>query len=164
MAGGPGNDVIDARDGVRDEISCGPGRDVVIKDREDRLPADCEVAPRLRLSGFHVDGLTVGLTLRRFSEPVTGRVTAHRCLVKLGAQLSCRKGEEPGKFGSKRFSGKPGQRVRIRITLDRSDARNKLRQPRRNPAERDVYLLIRFRDRDGLVGERGTRLLLKLNR
>ncbi len=164
VAGGLGNDLIDVRDGVRDEISCGPGRDVVIKDREDRLPADCEVAPRLRLTGFHVNGLTVGVTLHRISEPLTGRVIAHRCLEKLGFQLSCRKGERPGSFGSKRFSGKPGDRVRIRITLDRSDVRNKLRQPRRNPDERDVYLLIRFRDRDGLEGERGTRLLLKLNR
>jgi hypothetical protein len=82
--------------------------------------------------------------------------------VRLGAQLSCRKNEAPGNFGSKRFSGKPGDRVKIRIKLDAADVRNKLRQPGRNPNNRDVYLLIRFRDRDGQVGERGARLLVKL--
>jgi hypothetical protein len=163
MAGGPGDDLIKAADGTSDEISCGPGIDRVVKDRSDRLPADCEVAPRLRLTGFRVNGLTVGLTLHRISEPVTGRVSAHRCLTRLGAQLSCFKGERPGNFGSKRFAGKAGDRIRIRIKLDRSDVRRKLRQPRRNPNERDVWLLIRFRDRDGLAGERGARLLLKLN-
>lgn len=66
--------------------------------------------------------------------------------------------EQPGNFGSKRFSGKPGDRVK----LDAADVRNKLRQPRRNRNERDVFLLIRFRDRNGPVGERGARLLIKL--
>jgi Ca2+-binding RTX toxin-like protein len=162
MNGGAGDDVIQAADGSPDEIVCGPGVDRVVKDRLDRLPADCEVAPRLRVSGYVVNGYTVGFTLRRFSEPVTGRVIAQRCLVKLGAQLSCRKMEQPGNFGSKRFSGKPGDRVKIRIKLDAADVRNKLRQPGRKRNERDVFLLIRFRDRDGQVGERGARLLIKL--
>jgi Ca2+-binding RTX toxin-like protein len=160
--GGAGDDIIQAADGAPDEIVCGPGVDRVVKDRLDRLPADCEVAPRLRVSGYYVKGLTVGFTLRRFSERVTGRVIAQRCLVRLGAQLSCRKNEQPGNFGSRRFSGKPGDRVKIRIKLNAADVRNRLRQPGRNPNRRDVYLLIRFRDRDGQVGERGTRLLLKL--
>lgn len=162
LDGGAGDDVIQAADGAPDTISCGPGVDRVVKDRLDRLPADCEVAPRLRVSGYFVRGLTVGFTLRRFSEPVTGRVTAHRCLVRLGAQLSCFKNEQPGNFGRKRFSGKPGDRVKIRIRLDAAEVRNKLRRPRRNRNERDVFLLIRFRDRDGQVGERGARLLIKL--
>jgi Ca2+-binding RTX toxin-like protein len=163
IAGGPGKDVIEARDGQADDISCGPGVDIVIRDRDDRLPADCEVAPRLGWSGFFVDGYTVGFTLRRFSERVTGRVTAHRCLESPhGHQLSCRKGERSGNFGSRRFSGKPGDRVRIRIKLDAADVRNKLRRPGRNPNHRDVWLLVRFRDRDGQEGTRGTRLLIRL--
>jgi Ca2+-binding RTX toxin-like protein len=160
--GGAGDDVIQAADGSPDEIVCGPGVDRVVRDRLDRLPADCEVAPRLRLSGYFVNGYTVGVTLRRFSEPVNGRVSAHRCLTKLGHQLSCTKTERPGNFGGKRFSGKPGDRVKIRIKLDPADVRNRLRQPGRNPKRRDVYLLIRFRDRDGQEGARGTRLLIKL--
>lgn len=40
--GGPGNDRLNSRDGVRDFVYCGPGRDVVIKDRFDVLSRDCE--------------------------------------------------------------------------------------------------------------------------
>jgi hypothetical protein len=163
LAGGPGNDVINAADGEPDEISCGPGDDRVVTDSTDRLPPDCEVLPRLRLTGFHVDGLTVGVTLHRLSEPLTGTVSAHRCLANAD-QLSCRKGEHPGRFGTKRFSGKPGDRIRIRIKLDRRKVRTALRQPRKNRNERDVFLLIRFRDRDGLENLTWTRLLLKLDR
>ncbi|HSA53122.1 MAG TPA: calcium-binding protein, partial [Yinghuangia sp.] len=40
--GGHGNDRLNARDGVRDFVNCGPGRDVVIKDARDALSRDCE--------------------------------------------------------------------------------------------------------------------------
>jgi hypothetical protein len=52
-----GRDVVDARagddrvavqyDGARDDVRCGPGRDVVTADRADRVAADCEVVSRL---------------------------------------------------------------------------------------------------------------------
>lgn len=42
ISGGTGADVIDARDGQRDRISCGPGRDTVIADPRDRVARDCE--------------------------------------------------------------------------------------------------------------------------
>ena len=41
IAGGPGNDTIGARDGTRDTIQCGAGRDTVRADRIDRV-SGCE--------------------------------------------------------------------------------------------------------------------------
>lgn len=46
LDGGSGNDRIEARDGVRDIIFCGSGRDVVIADRRDSIRDDCERVSR----------------------------------------------------------------------------------------------------------------------
>jgi Ca2+-binding RTX toxin-like protein len=43
---GAGNDRINVRDGERDSVICGPGRDVVIADRKDVVAEDCEVVKR----------------------------------------------------------------------------------------------------------------------
>jgi RTX calcium-binding nonapeptide repeat (4 copies) len=48
LAGGSGNDQISARDGARDRIDCGRGRDRVAADRRDRVSADCERVTRGR--------------------------------------------------------------------------------------------------------------------
>ena len=42
VAAGAGADVINARDGYRDVIACGLGRDLVIADRKDKVSRDCE--------------------------------------------------------------------------------------------------------------------------
>lgn len=42
LSGGAGDDDIRARDGERDRIRCGSGRDVVVADRIDRVSRDCE--------------------------------------------------------------------------------------------------------------------------
>jgi hypothetical protein len=47
VAAGAGPDVIYARDGYRDVISCGRGRDLVIADRKDKVSGDCERVRRL---------------------------------------------------------------------------------------------------------------------
>ncbi len=39
---GPGDDRIDVRDGTRDVVSCGGGRDLVLADRRDAVARDCE--------------------------------------------------------------------------------------------------------------------------
>jgi len=41
LFGGPGNDTLKARDGARDLVDCGPGRDLALVDRLDRL-SGCE--------------------------------------------------------------------------------------------------------------------------
>lgn len=41
ISGGAGNDTINARDGVRENVSCGPGRDTATVDRRDRVTG-CE--------------------------------------------------------------------------------------------------------------------------
>ncbi len=46
VRGGQGNDRINARDGERDSISCGAGRDTVVRDPIDVLTGDCEVPPQ----------------------------------------------------------------------------------------------------------------------
>jgi hypothetical protein len=45
LRGGAGNDRINARDGQRDFISCGTGRDVVVKDAIDAVARDCPSVP-----------------------------------------------------------------------------------------------------------------------
>ena len=42
LSGGSGNDRISARDGRRDRVACGRGRDTVTADRSDRVSRDCE--------------------------------------------------------------------------------------------------------------------------
>jgi chitodextrinase len=48
LLAGPGGDVLQARDGARDTIVCGAGRDVVYVDRVDEIAGDCE---RVRRTG-----------------------------------------------------------------------------------------------------------------
>ncbi|HYI18426.1 MAG TPA: calcium-binding protein [Solirubrobacteraceae bacterium] len=45
VAGGYGDDTIDARDGERDMIACGEGTDTVLADAVDVLAEDCETTP-----------------------------------------------------------------------------------------------------------------------
>ena len=37
LSGGAGRDTIQAKDGVRDQVSCGGGRDLATVDRRDRV-------------------------------------------------------------------------------------------------------------------------------
>ena len=46
LQGGAGNDAINARDGRRDRVSCGSGRDRVTADRADTVSRDCESVTR----------------------------------------------------------------------------------------------------------------------
>ncbi len=48
LSGGPGNDRFSARDGDRDVIRCGPGRDIVVADRLDVLTGCERVLPATR--------------------------------------------------------------------------------------------------------------------
>ena len=46
IEGGAGNDLVESRDGARDVIRCGPGRDTVVADRLDWISRDCERSRR----------------------------------------------------------------------------------------------------------------------
>ena len=48
LAGGSGRDFINSRDGRRDRVNCGSGRDRVIADRRDRVARNCERVVRRR--------------------------------------------------------------------------------------------------------------------
>jgi hypothetical protein len=43
LRGGPGPDTLFTRDGTRDAVWCGPGRDAVVADPGDRVGRDCEL-------------------------------------------------------------------------------------------------------------------------
>ena len=47
LDGGPGADRINARDGQKDTVRCGTGRDTVGADRLDAIAPDCEIVKRL---------------------------------------------------------------------------------------------------------------------
>ena len=51
---GSGNDTIDARDGERDSVTCGPGADTVKADSADAVAPDCETVERGNGPGPHV--------------------------------------------------------------------------------------------------------------
>jgi RTX calcium-binding nonapeptide repeat (4 copies) len=46
LVGGSGSDLLETRDGTRDSVDCGPGRDRVVADRSDIVSATCEVVLR----------------------------------------------------------------------------------------------------------------------
>ncbi len=46
LVGGAGNDRLETRDGERDAVDCGPGRDTVVGDRLDATTSTCEVVLR----------------------------------------------------------------------------------------------------------------------
>ncbi len=46
LYGGTGNDTLSARDGTRDYLDCGPGRDVAIVDNIDVVASNCETVRR----------------------------------------------------------------------------------------------------------------------
>jgi Ca2+-binding RTX toxin-like protein len=46
MYGGTGNDRLLARDGTRDYVDCGPGRDVAVVDLIDAVAGNCEVVQK----------------------------------------------------------------------------------------------------------------------
>jgi Ca2+-binding RTX toxin-like protein len=48
VSGGGANDRIEVRDGERDTVSCGSGKDVVKADERDRIARSCETVIRLR--------------------------------------------------------------------------------------------------------------------
>jgi hypothetical protein len=46
LEGGAGRDTVESRDGTRDVVRCGPGRDWVVADRLDWVASDCELVRR----------------------------------------------------------------------------------------------------------------------
>ena len=50
LDGGSGNDRLSTRDGERDTVRCGPGKDTVLADQLDRQRADCEIVRRAHVS------------------------------------------------------------------------------------------------------------------
>ena len=96
----PGNDTIDARDGVREQLNCGPGADTALVDALDLVPQDpgslCEAvqrppviaAAKLSTSSLKVQSrkrVTVKLTCPKDVAPCAGKLTLKRGKVTLGS-------------------------------------------------------------------------------
>jgi hypothetical protein len=87
ISGGAGNDRINARDGSRDRVTCGTGRDSVLADRVDSVAADCEQATQLVTTGVSVRQVAFTWDGARVPESNTGEfvVDAGRVLAQSGA-------------------------------------------------------------------------------
>ena len=155
---GAGNDRILTRDGEIDIVTCGPGRDRVTADRTDHLAADCDVPPAFRLRRPGWNGLTVHGTLSGFSERVNVKVDAVRC-VPFKFPGACIPGEKPRSFAHRRFKAKPGVVRKVTLTIPRR-ALPHLRRPRRDSANRDVWLWVRARNAKGITASHFSRLKL----
>ena len=126
----PGNDTIDARDGVREQLNCGPGADTAIVDALDLVPQDpgslCEAvqrppviaAAKLSTSSLKVQSrkrVTVKLTCPKDVAPCAGKLTLKRGKVTLG---------------SAKYAVAAGKSKRVRVNLT-SKGRRWCASPRR---------------------------------
>jgi Ca2+-binding RTX toxin-like protein len=120
-SGGTGNDIITARDGLRETIACGDGADTLISDLVDPRPADCEA-----IRAFAVDDGPPA-TIRRLR--VRGRTAVVRLLCPRGARIACagvltlrpRRGGPA--LGSRRYRVALGRRGTVRVPLRRAAGR-----------------------------------------
>ena len=114
-----GNDVIQARDGEVDQISCGPGTDRAVVDAIDVVAADCETVER---GGPSQDGTTApgGGAARRRSSAALALVGRPRLKAALRSGLTLRlTGAKPGKTTITARQGTPdGRSARATVRTD----------------------------------------------
>ena len=136
---GSGNDTIDTRDGVKGEVSCGAGFDVVRADPTDTVAKDCEDVSRNGVSALatcKVGTATVTMSRRgvvrlRASCPASGK-----------AVMSLRRvGRAKGalRLGSRSFSLRAGKKVTVTVKLSKK-AQRLVRKDRRLRAHVTVEL------------------------
>jgi Ca2+-binding RTX toxin-like protein len=113
---GAGNDTINVRDGVKGEVSCGPGKDSVTADQNDTIAADCE---QKNLTLGVLATCTVESNPARMSRSGTISVRV-KCPTGGKATLALRtvgKAKRAKKLGSKAFTLKAGKRTTVKIKL-----------------------------------------------
>jgi Ca2+-binding RTX toxin-like protein len=128
LQGGAGNDTINARDGVREQLNCGPGADTAIVDELDVIPQDpgslCEAVdrsgaapppvssrPSIRSSKLSVSKGRVSVSLS-CAAACSGKLTLKTASkVKLGSKRSV------VTLGSASYSVAAGKRATVRVKL-----------------------------------------------
>ena len=136
LLGGDGNDLIDAREGVQDTVSCGRGSDVVIADLQDTVfarlapgdPADaaCESVQR-----FALDDGPPGHVVSNRVVIAADRSLRVRIACPHGARVACQgrvKLVDPRRSGHKlaaaRYAVGLGRRASVRLHLSAAAARH----------------------------------------
>jgi Ca2+-binding RTX toxin-like protein len=124
---GSGDDTINTRDGVKGEISCGKGTDVVLSDTIDKVGDDCEgvgTSGLCRASPRSVAMTKRGVVGIRVSCPVTAKGTL--TLESAGALKS--KKAHKVRLGRKSFSIAGGKSKTVKIKLSKKGRRAVLRR------------------------------------
>ncbi len=117
---GSGNDRIDSRDGVKGNISCGAGNDVVQVDQDDTVANDCEEAV---IGAASV--CTIGPSLVNMNKKGSIRIKV-RCPRGGKGTLKLRtvgKAKRAKKVGSKRVTLKAGKRKTVTVKLTKTAKR-----------------------------------------
>jgi hypothetical protein len=111
LFGGEGDDFIDARDGQRDRVECGPGNDTAKVDRIDDVSTDCET--RAKPPVTITPGLTIFTRKRRL---VISSIVA-RSAVVIACVRGCHPASPPSKAIIRRRSVQldSGRTVRLRL-------------------------------------------------
>lgn len=113
---GSGNDTINVRDGVKGQVSCGPGTDSVTADTTDTVARDCELK---NLAASALATCTIVSNPARMSRKGTIKVRV-RCPKGGKATLSLRtvgKAKRAKKLGKKSFTLKAGKSKTVKIKL-----------------------------------------------
>ncbi len=117
---GSGNDRIDSRDGVKGNISCGAGNDVVAVDQDDTVANDCEEAV---IGAASV--CTIGPSLVNMNKKGSIRIKVS-CPRGGKGTLKLRtvgKAKRAKKVGSKRVTLKAGKRKTVTVKLTKTAKR-----------------------------------------
>ena len=132
LTGGPHDDVIDARDGFADRVSCGGGTDHALADSVDSVTAGCESVQRLPEPAVAVDDAPPAISL---SQPGLGAVftvgrghtlaadaTDDRGVAKvqfmLGDRLLCEDASAPFTCAYIPTNGDVGRQTVVAIAID----------------------------------------------
>jgi Ca2+-binding RTX toxin-like protein len=122
---GAGDDSINVRDGIKGEVSCGRGRDVVTADAVDTVANDCEVknVPALATCSVRSGSVTMsktGVIRIRVTCPSAGK---GKLTLQTSGAYKAKKTRKKLKLGSKSFSVKAGKATTVKVKLSKKARR-----------------------------------------
>ena len=120
-----GNDRIDARDGVREQLNCGPGADTAIVDELDVVPQDpgslCEAVSRSAAQARAAKIRSSGLRVRRgrisvkLACPAGGTACRGRVSIRTAKAVKVGKRRRKVDVASRTFNVKAGRSATVRL-------------------------------------------------
>jgi Ca2+-binding RTX toxin-like protein len=122
---GAGDDAINVRDGIKGEVSCGAGRDVVTADAVDTIANDCEEknVPALATCSVRSGSVTMsrtGVIRVRVTCPTAGK---GKLTLQTAGAYKAKKTRKKVKLGSKSFSVKAGKAKTVKLKLSKKARR-----------------------------------------